>query len=669
MKILFCAIVFGSTVFFVACTALGQQTLIRSDYGRKEIADLCQRAIAKANQRFNAVGSVPSASRTLENTLLALENANADLSEEITPLLFMKQVSTDPAVRAEAGACEQAISDFGVEISSRRDLYNAVKEAKGRDPFEKRLAMRTIQGFERNGLKLSDTDLQKVKTLNQRLGKLQNDFSTNLINDKTTLTFSESELEGARPDYLSRLKHSQNGLTVGVSEVDFNEILKYVKNSESRKRFLFAFLNRAADANTALLEEAVQIRQKLARLLGFKTWADFQIEPRMAKSSKTVFDFLNGLKTKLAKRNRKDFDQLLAFKKELDPQASTLNQWDQTYFDYQLSKRDYKIDDELVREYFPADVVISSLFDVYAKMLSLQFVEVKGAKVWAEGVKQYEIRNQKDGRLIGYFYTDFFPREGKYAHAAAFSLIQGRMVNGKYNLPVSAIVANLAPPSNGKPSLLPHNDVETIFHEFGHIMHQTLTRAPFASLSGSSVSMDFVEAPSQMLENWVWDPKILSELSGHYLDHSKKLPADLLAQMIKTRDFQQGRFYTRQLLYSLFDMNIHSKTGAVDVTKTYADLYRSIIGEEPLLGTHMPASFGHVMGGYDAGYYGYLWSKVYAQDMFTIFQKDGLTSPEVGMSYRENILEKGDTVDAIDLLRQFLHREPNSNAFFKFLNL
>jgi thimet oligopeptidase len=228
----------------------------------------------------------------------------------------------------------------------------------------------------------------------------------------------------------------------------------------------------------------------------------------------------------------------------------------------------------------------------------------------------------------------------------------------------------LSAPANGKPSLLTHDDVETFFHEFGHIMHQTLTRAPYASLSGSAVSQDFVEAPSQMLENWVWNPKILNIISGHYLRPSEKLPTDLLEKLIAARNFQQGAAYTKQLLYALFDMTLHTQSmGVADVQKTYDDLYREIVGQEPIAGNHFPGTFGHLMGGYDAGYYGYLWSEVYAQDMFTQFPTDDLTDSTVGSRYRKVILEQGNMKDAIDLLREFLGRDPQPDAFFKKLGL
>ena len=390
----------------------------------------------------------------------------------------------------------------------------------------------------------------------------------------------------------------------------------------------------------------------------------------MANDSKTVLNFLNGLKTKLAARTQADFTKILKFKQESEPRSTKLNPWDISFYSYQLQKRDYNLDNEKIREYFPADTVISGLFQVYSKILGVRYVEITDAKNWAADVKLYAIHDSKTDQLISYFYTDFFPRAGKYDHAAAFPLISAReLPDGKYSLPVSSIVANLAPPMNGKPSLLSHDDVNTIFHEFGHIMHQTLSRAPYASLSGSSVAQDFVEAPSQVLENWVWNEDVLNTISGHYLNSSEKLPKELLTQMIAARKFNQAYGYTKQLLYALFDMTLHTQNEVLDINKTYLNLYKDIVGQKPLSGSQFPASFGHLMGGYDAGYYGYLWSEVYAQDMFTKFPENDLTNSVVGASYRKNILEPGNMKNASELLRNFLGREPNSDAFFKKLGL
>lgn len=664
-------IISSLAVGLFAISTQAQLRSIRVEYKPGEITAICNKAVQDAKAAYDAIAQLPERQRSFKTTTLAMENIDVEMSETLTPALFMRQVNPDKAVRDEALACEQMVNDFSVENGTRRDLYNAMKDQVGSTEAEKRLQLRSLQGFEENGLKLSDAKLKVYKKLKAKLVKLQTDFSSNLLNDTTKLTVPTADLKGVRPDFVNSLEKDAAGLKIlPVNEATYFEIQKTADNENLRKQFLLAYMNRGGQINTKLLEEAIQLRQQIARLLGFKTWADYRTQKRMAKNGDTVLKFSNGLKQKLAQRNTQDMEQLLAYKKQLDSSATEVNQWDLLYLEDGLKKRDFKLDSNVVREYFPPEVVIPGLFNVYSRLLGVTYTEVPNAPVWAKGVKQYEVRDKKDNRLIGYFYTDFYPRDGKYSHAAAFGLVQGRaLVNGNYNYPIAAIVANLSPATDGRPPLLSHTDVETIFHEFGHVMHGVLTRAPYASLSGTSVVRDFVEAPSQMLENWVWEPSILAELSGHYSDHSKKLPKDLLDKMVSVRDFQQGRFYTRQLLLGLFDMSIHTASGKVDVTKTYDRLYHQITGQKQIEGAHFPGTFGHLMGGYDAGYYGYLWSKVYAQDMFTVFQKDGLLSPAAGERYRTDILEAGDMQDASVLLKKFLGREPNFDAFYKYLHI
>lgn len=643
---------------------------VRAHYKAGEITTLCDQLLMQTEAKLTEIASLSKDKQTIQNTLLAFENTIADLNDQSSQLTFMGYVSTDEATSSEGSECEQKISQYFVDIYTRRSLYDALAGQKTTDLQVSRLLSQTLQSFEQNGLKLSDDVLSVVKELKSELAVKENQFSTNLNADTSTVEFAKEELPGANEDFLKRLKKTADGkYIVTTKSADYVELMQNVSNAASRKKMMLAYLNRGGEKNTQLLEEAVQLRGQIAKTLGFKNWADARTANRMAKNSTNALEFLNNLKSKLALRNQKDFEQLLTFKKQLDPAAVALDQWDISYLSYQLQKRDYSLDNQKIREYFPASQVVAGIFEVYSKLLGVTYVEVKNATVWADGVKLYEIRNASDSRLLSYFYADLVPRAGKYGHAAAFTLVTGHLKDGVYNHPISSIVANMSPPSDGKPSLLTPDDVETFFHEFGHIMHQTLTRAPYSSLSGTSVAQDFVEAPSQMLENWFWSSDILNRVSGHYLRPEEKLPKDLLEKMLAAKDFQQGAAYTKQLLYALFDMTLHTQNEKVDVTETYNQLYREIIGQEPLAGAHFPAGFGHMMGGYDAGYYGYLWSEVYAQDMFSIFPADDLMNAEIGGKYRSIILESGSMKEALDLLKEFLGREPNTDAFFKKLGI
>lgn len=659
--------------FLLACSQMPLRNLasqinnsgpIRSDYRPGELTELCMQSIQQTNEGLK---SVQSSSRAL----LEFETLLAEFSDSVSPLTFMGYVSMDSKTREEGSACEQIVSQYQVEIFSRRDLYEAIKKFTPSNPDETRLKIKTLENFENNGLNLPDDQLTQVKQLRQQLAALETQFSANLNNESSTVSFDQSELEGVSEALLSRAKRSADGKFVFTTKVtDYTQLMQTAVRSETRKKMALAYLNRAADKNVNLLEQAISLRQKIAHLMGYKNWAEYRTHGRMAQNSATVLKFLESLKAKLAQKNRADLAALLKLKKEYEPHATQLNAWDTTFLDYQLKKRNYDLDDEKVRQYFPAETVISGLFQVYSQLLGVQFKEIEGAKTWSPDVKLYQIQDAKNGEVIGHFYADFFPRAGKYEHAAAFPLISARtLAIGNYSQPISAIVANFNPPSNGKPSLLNHDEVETIFHEFGHIMHQTLTRAPYASLSGSAVAQDFVEAPSQMLENWVWSPEALGLLSGHYLRPAEKLPAGLLKKLLDSRDFNQGMFYTRQLLYALLDMTYHTTEGSVDTTQILQKLTREIVGIEPIPGGHFQAGFGHLMGGYDAGYYGYLWSKVYAEDLFTRFESGGILNPEVGAEYRRIILGKGNMQDGQDLLREFLGRESTPDAFFRKLKI
>jgi thimet oligopeptidase len=659
--------------------------LIRSDYKKGELTELCSASIASARARLAEISSIDLKVATFDNTVLAFESTIADLSDATNALTFMKYVSTDKDTQSEGAACEETVGNVFTEIFLDKKMYAVLKSNSPRSASEKRLAEQTLLSFEQNGMSLSDTDLAKLKTLQDQLTKKQADYSNNLNLDKSAIEVTAEQLAGVPQSFIDRLKKTADGkLIVNATEADYPVVMANCSVEQTRHDIMKAYLNRGGDANLKLLADAVEIRQQIAKLVlpaknadgtdADQTWVTYKVRSRMAKSREIVTGFLDGLKDKLADRNKEDFDQLLAYKKSIDLNATQLNAWDIGYMSNQLKKKNFSVDEEEIRKYFPADVVINGLFSVYSDMLGVTYKDVTADhKMWADGVKLYEIReNDATKRLIGYFYADFYPRPdtGKYGHAAAFSLVSGRLLReGYYSLPVSSIVANLSPPVDGKPALLSHDDVETLFHEFGHIMHQTLTRAPYASLSGSSTAQDFVEAPSQMLENWVWQPEVLTKLSGLQEDHSQHLPKDLLDKMIAARDFQQGYFYTKQLLYGSYDITIHSQQGPVDVNQTYADLHKKLLGLDPIDGQKFPASFGHLMGGYDAGYYGYLWSKVYAQDMFSVFKAEGITNAEVGMRYRKVILEHGNMKDAIDLLPMFLKREPSKAAFYEDLHI
>lgn len=647
--------------------------LIRYEFSKSELTDLCESAIASTKKQLTDWQMKYNKPNNQDpQALLAFEGITAKLGDIVSPLIFMGAVSMDKSLRDEAAKCEELNGVLFNDIVTNKNSYNILKGIKTSDKDQARLLKETLFTFEMNGMQLDDEKLTKFKALKDRLSQLEVQFSQNLNNDTSSVTFSADELKGAKTDFLARLKKDSHGkYIVTTKSPDYLQVMENVAISETRKKMTFAYNNRQAEANTKILQEATKIRAEMAQLMGYSTYADYELRGRMAGSSKQVYQFLRGLKSRLARKYKSDLAELVEFKKKNLNDKTPVVSWDIPYLANQLKIQKYEVDEEVLREYFPAKYVVDQTLGIYSQLLGVEFQHIEKASVWAPLVDLYQVRDAKTHDVIAHFYADLIPREGKYGHAAAFPLVSGCMLSdgvGGYQKPVAAIVANFSPAAPGKPVLLTHDEVETFFHEFGHIMHQVLTRAKYASLSGSNVKRDFVEAPSQMLENWVWQTEILKKMSQHYQETNKHLPDDLIAKLQKLRVFNSGIQHTRQLVFGFFDMNIHTNP-KLDVTAEYARVHQELTGLSVVEGTHFPATFGHMLGGYSAGYYGYLWSKVFAEDMFSVFLKKGVLDPGTGMRYRKVILEEGNMREPMDLIKSFLGREPNNEAFFKSLGV
>ncbi len=644
--------------------------LIRADYQPGEITRLAGEARDQANASLTAIAALPPGKRTFENTVLAFETSMADYSDAVTPLTFMGYVHPDPVIAAEGMEIEETVALFINDVYTRRDLYNALKEGTPTTPEETRLSTLTIREFTKNGMNLPDDRLATVRQMNNELSVLESRFSANLNNDDTVLSFTETELAGIPTVTIAAFAKNPDGtLRVTTKYPDYVAVMKYADRSATRQAMFMAYNNRQAETNTPLLEQAIVLRQSIARELGYPTWADYKTDGRMAKNSKNVMDFVGTLKSPLQEKVRSENTVLLRMKQAKDPSATALDPWDISYLQEKLLREQYSYDPNVVKEYFPVDTTIKGIFGVYGELFGIGFEEVKGQTVWSDGVQLFRVKNTTDGATVGYLYLDLYPREGKYGHFAAFPLITERMKDGTRSAPVMAIVGNFPAPADGKPGLLTMYDIETVFHEGGHAMHFLLTTAPYSSLAGFNTEMDFVETPSQSLEEWAWDPVVLSSLSGHYADPSQKIPPELLDRVIAARDVGNGHYYGRLLANTIEDMEYHTADGPVDVTNVSRRIYTDMIGIPQPEGIHHPASFGHLMGGYDAGYYGYLWSKVYALDIAGEFRKDGMTNQTTGMRYRQEILSRGNMEDGDVLLRNFLNREPGTGAFYKRLGI
>ncbi|MGZ3504366.1 MAG: M3 family metallopeptidase [Vulcanimicrobiaceae bacterium] len=633
-----------------------------------QIESSCTAAIATAQQRVNALLNARSA-RMLDTVVLPLEDLTSDLSDRTVAQQFLFNVSTSKDVRDKSLACNNAESDFFTKLTADPRLYQALAAASrsntAKNVYDRRLTAFWLDTVKRSGAGLGTAQRAEFVKLSQQLTVLQNQYQQNLGEDTTTIAITPAQAQSLPPDFAAKLQKDQSGNYVVPVNESTASFLQNEKDPAARKAFSLAYSNRAADRNVALLEQAIAIRDRLAHLLGYQTWAAYQLADRLAKNPKRVFAFLNNLDVALLPKAKQDVATLAALKaKDTGTASATLDSWDISYYDNMLNKTQYAVDSEAVRQYFPVQHTIDAVLDIYHTLLGVTFTQVKSPDAWNPDVLEYLVTDTKTGKLLGTTYFDLYPRPGKYDHFANFPLLPVRkLADGSYRPGVAAIVGNWNKPAPGKPALLSHEEVVTFFHEFGHNMAALLTVAPYETLSSGFVE-DFVEAPSQMLENFVWQPSVLKQISSN-VDTGQPLPDDLTESMIKARYVDNAYFTTQQIKYALVDMRYHTSGPHVDTTAVWAKVSRDTTPIPMTPGTHPQASFGHLMGGYDAGYYGYLFSKVYAQDMFTAFKQGGLENPIVGMRYRTDILQPARTLDPDVEVKNFLGRAMSPDAFYQ----
>jgi thimet oligopeptidase len=627
-------------------------------------------ATLRLDSALAGIAAVPEGSVNFANTVKAYESATASWQREIAPITFLSAVSPDPAVRAASDALRKQMGAYGVALSLREDLYQQFERAAAKgetlDPADRNLLDKTVKSFRENGLALAPALREKLKAMQTRIGDLQSEFSRNIDEKKDSLIVGDDGIKGLPANFVATLEKTADGkYLVPVDEPSFVAFMRYAENGGHRRAMLTKFDNRGGERNLEILHEALGLRRDVARLLGYKGYPEMAIKNGMAGTPERVLEFLNRVKDAVVGRARRDLADLLEVKRRDHPEAAGVDAWERSYYARKLREERYAFDQETVKQYFPVDRVVEGTMKVYQKTLGVTFRELPDAPTWAPGVRLFEVSDAKTGQRIGHFYLDLTPRDGKDGHPGAFDIVPGRVrEDGTYEEPVSAMVADFPKAAPGQPSLLTHGDVETFFHEFGHLMHMTLTTARYASFSGTSVALDFVEAPSQMLENFVWERNVLDELSGHWQRPGEKLPQELFDKMRASRSFMEGTEYAAQAAYALGDLVLHESVPD-DVSAAFDKILADITGVATVPGTHFVGSFGHLMGGYGAGYYAYLWSKVFAQDIYTLFKADGVISPAVGAKYRKEILAVGSERPEMDSLRAFLGREPSEEAFMR----
>lgn len=646
------------------------------DYGAvtaDQVTRLVSTAIADAE---GVIAGVTAASEhTFESTLAPLDTAATIIADAYGAGAFMARVHPEPDVRARAAQAEENITKWAADLVFRRDLYDAVArfaesdEATELQGTKRRLLDEWVRDFRRAGHHLADDARKELRNLKQRLVEIEVAFGTNLDEWSDHLDVAEADLEGLPDSYVEGLSAGDAPSTkrVTMANPDYFPFMEQARRRDLRRRLQHKHWNRAAAENKPLLEEAVRIRRQMARLLGHPTWAYYAMEVKMAKHpdavEKLYGDIVPGLTSK-AVEERAAMQALL----EADEPGVELCAWDWRFYHNERKRREYGVDANEVAAYFRLESVVDGMFDVTGEVFGLTYRRIEDARAWHPDVALYEIIDKAEGNVIAWFYADLFPRDGKYSHAAAFPITYGKLeADGSYRKPVAAIVANFTSPTGDRPSLLKHNEAVTLFHEFGHILHFCLTKVDLVRFSGYDAEWDFVEAPSQIMEHWMWQPSVLARFAKHF-ETGEPIPVDLVERLVAARDLNKRFMTMRQVFLGRLDLLLHGDREDLSTDGAYREAY-----ELTLLpfheGTFFPAGFGHLMGGYDAGYYGYLWAEVYGDDMFSVFQDEGIMSPAVGARYRKEVLETGGSRDAIEHLRAFLGREPSAEAFLAKLGI
>jgi oligopeptidase A len=646
----------------------------------QDIEPAIQELLQQSRARIEQIVADPKP-RTFDSTMMELDTATEGLEYAMGIVRHLEAVVTTPDLRAAHNKVQPEVSAFYSSIPLNEGLWRALQayaataDAQSLTGTRKRFLTKTIDNFRRHGADLDPEGKARLSEIDVELSKVTTRFGENVLDSTNVfelLVTDETQLAGLPESARDAAKESArskdlDGWRFTLQQPSYIALMTYLDDARIRERVWRAYFNRAIEPerdNRSLINEILRLRRAKASLLGFRDFADLVLEDRMAHTGERAQGFLLDLKQKTERRFSEENSELVEFSKEyaLDP-------WDVGYYAEKQRAALYDFDEEELRPYFPLDNVVRGMFDIAGRLYGIQVVERPGVPAWDRDVKYYEIHDDGGG-LLGAFYADWFPRENKRGGAWMDAFITGVDFGNRLTPHAGLICGNLTPPVAGRPALLTHREVETIFHEFGHLLHHCLSRVEVRSLAGTSVAWDFVELPSQIMENWCWEREALDLFARHYKT-GEPIPEDLFRKMLRARRFRAANAQMRQLGFGFVDLALHRQYSPErdgEVMEYARNLLQPFVPVELPREYNMMAGFTHLFAspvGYGAGYYSYKWAEVLDADAFTRFREEGIFSRDTGLRFRRGILERGDSEDPAELYRGFMGRDPDPNALLE----
>jgi thimet oligopeptidase len=603
--------------------------------------------------------------RTVSNTLVPYDGLMRELDRAASEAGLIQKVHPDSALRQAAERSDQRVSAFATELSLDRQVFDAIVavDLTDADAATRHYVSRIVRDFRLAGVDQDAATRARIKALRDELVLIGQEFDRNIRDDVRTIEVaSAAELDGLPADFIAAHPAGSDGrIQLTTAYPDVFPVLTYAGSDELRRRVRGEFDNRAYPGNLAVLDRMIAKRAELARLIGYASWADYAVADKMVGSAANASAFIDRIAAISSEAAEREYQTLLRRKQQDHPGATAINRWETGYLRELVRRSEYDFDSQKVRPYFPYERVRQGVLDLSARLFGVSFRRMKDAPVWHSSVEGWEMLEA--GRLVGRFYLDMHPRAGKYGHAAHFRVRTGTTAGA---LPESALVCNFPGGMPGAPGLMDHGDVETFLHEFGHLMHSLLARQRWNGISGVRTEWDFVEAPSQMLEEWGWDPKVLASFARHH-ETDEPIPAELVRQLKRATEFGRALDMRGQMSLARISLSLYDRPPAeVDTDSIVAAVTRAYTQVPPMAGTHMQASFTH-LNGYSAYYYTYMWSLVIAKDLFSRFDQSDLFAPEPARRYRRLILERGGSAPAARLVEDFLGRPFSFDAWRSWL--